>query len=314
MKQYLNMLQHILHNGEEKYDRTGTGTVSVFGYQTKYDLIEGFPAVTTKKLWFKGIVYELLWILSGNTNIQYLVQNGVNIWNDDSYRHYLKKMKNGGLSELILTKEEFVERIKNNKDMVQRKPNCPTSVTLGDMGPIYGTQFRHISHFDCDGNSFKFDQLSELIRNLKKDPWSRRHIINCWNTPHINDMALPPCHALVQFYVSNDHRLSCQMYQRSMDAFLGAPYNIASYSLLTHMIARECGYDVGTFVHSIGDAHIYKNHIDQVKEQLEREPMELPKLWLNPDVNKVLDFTYEDIKLIDYKSHGTIKAPLSVGL
>jgi thymidylate synthase len=309
MKQYLDMLQDILDSGEERQDRTGTGTLSIFGHQTKYDLQKGFPAVTTKKLWFKGVVHELLWMLSGATDIHYLVKNGVNIWNDDCYRYYLNKKEKekrrwqSHYEIKILTKEEFVERAKNNK-------------LASDLGNVYGMQWRRWNNGDpdIDGKMTQTDQLYKLLRGLKENPYSRRHIISAWNPADLENSALPPCHAMFQFYVSNDKKLSCQMYQRSGDAFLGVPYNIASYALLTHMIAKECGFDVGNFIHTLGDVHIYKNHVNQVRRQLQNKPLNLPELWLNPEIGKVLDFKYEDIKLLNYKSHDKIKAPLSVGL
>lgn len=264
MIEYLELLDHILQNGESKNDRTGTGTLSVFGYQMRFDLSKGFPLVTTKKLHIRSIVYELLWFLSGDTNIRYLNDNGVSIWN---------------------------EWADNN----------------GDLGPVYGKQWRSWS----TPNNETIDQISNLLVNIRKNPDSRRHIISAWNVSDVENMALPPCHCLFQFYVSNN-KLSCHLYQRSADVFLGVPFNIASYALLTHMIAHVSNLKVGDFVHTFGDAHIYTNHIEQVKMQLQRKPMNLPKIELNNSVNNLFDFQYEDIKIIDYESHPHIKAKVAV--
>ncbi len=264
MIEYLELLDHILQNGESKNDRTGTGTLSVFGYQMRFDLSKGFPLVTTKKLHIRSIVYELLWFLSGDTNIRYLNDNGVSIWN---------------------------EWADNN----------------GDLGPVYGKQWRSWS----SPNNETIDQISNLLVNIRKNPDSRRHIISAWNVSDVENMALPPCHCLFQFYVSNN-KLSCHLYQRSADVFLGVPFNIASYALLTHMIAHVSNLKVGDFVHTFGDAHIYTNHIEQVKIQLQRKPMNLPKIELNNSVNNLFDFQFEDIKIIDYESHPHIKAKVAV--
>ena len=300
MKQYLDQLRHILDNGSKRDDRTGTGTIGVFGLQARYDLTKGFPAVTTKKLFMKGIVYELLWILRGDTNIKYLVDNGVHIWDDDAYRKYLKQDP-----EHPLSKDQFVKFIKENNNSM-----------VGNLGPIYGAQWRKWRGKDrwgCyDDEDITIDQVANLIDGIKNNPYSRRHIVSAWNVTDISRMILPPCHCLAQFYV-NDGKLSCQMYQRSADMFLGAPFNIAGYALLTHMIAQVCGLGVGDFIHSIGDAHIYLNHLDQVKEQLTRDPLELSRLWLNPDIKNIDDFKFDDVKLENYTSHKKIKAPISVG-
>ena len=264
MIEYLQLLDNILQNGESKNDRTGTGTLSIFGYQMRFDLSKGFPLVTTKKLHIRSIVYELLWFLSGDTNIRYLNDNGVSIWN---------------------------EWADNN----------------GDLGPVYGKQWRSWS----TPNNETIDQISNLLVNIRKNPDSRRHIISAWNVSDVENMALPPCHCLFQFYVSNN-KLSCHLYQRSADVFLGVPFNIASYALLTHMIAHVSNLKVGDFVHTFGDAHIYTNHIEQVKMQLQRKPMNLPKIELNNSINNLFDFQYEDIKIIDYESHPHIKAKVAV--
>lgn len=317
MKQYLNQLSFILENGSKREDRTGTGTIGVFGMQARYNLSEAFPAMTTKRLYWKGVVHELLWMLDGNTNIKYLVDNDVHIWDDDAFRgycnwydHNTKMAKAMGLNlPHKYSKDEFIEHVGEvqsfNPDHGKFKMGGAT-FKLGELGPVYGEQWRN-------WENGLVDQVYNLISGLKKNPYSRRHIITAWNPSEVDDMVLPPCHCLAQFYVC-DGKLSCQMYQRSADMFLGVPFNIASYSLLTHMIAQVCELNVGEFIHSIGDAHIYLNHIEQVKEQLSREPKELPTLSLNPQINKIGDFKFEDIGLNNYKSYGTIKAPLSVGV
>ena len=264
MNQYEILLKHVYENGNSKSDRTGTGTKSVFGYQMRFDLAEGFPLITTKKLHFKSIVYELLWFLRGETNIKFLKDNGVTIW------------------------DEWADK-------------------NGELGPIYGYQWR--SWPSADGKHI--DQIAILIEDLKKNPDSRRHIVSAWNVSEIDKMALPPCHILFQFYVVNE-TLSCQMYQRSADTFLGVPFNIASYALLTHMIAHVCNLKPGIFIHTFGDVHIYNNHFEQVKLQLSREPRPLPKISLNDKVKSIFDFKYEDIKLEGYNPYPTIKAPIAV--
>ena len=264
MKQYLDLLRHIRENGTMKSDRTGTGTQSIFGYQMRFDLSKGFPLLTTKKVHLKSIIYELLWFIKGDTNIKYLHDHKVTIW------------------------DEWADE-------------------NGDLGPVYGHQWR--SWAGADGRSI--DQLSEVIHSLKNNPDSRRHIVSAWNVSEVSKMALPPCHALFQFYVA-DGKLSCQLYQRSADVFLGVPFNIASYALLTMMIAQECGYGLGDFVHTLGDAHIYTNHFEQVATQLGREPRELPVMRLNPEVKSVFDFDYEDFTLEGYDPHPLIKAPIAV--
>ncbi len=264
MKQYLELLDHVLKHGVEKHDRTGTGTISVFGYQMRFDLEKGFPVLTTKKLHLKSIIHELLWFISGDTNIKYLQDNGVRIWN------------------------EWAD-------------------ADGNLGPVYGYQWR--SWPSADGR--KIDQLAEVINNIKQSPDSRRLIVSAWNVGEIHKMALPPCHLLFQFYVAGG-RLSCQLYQRSCDIFLGVPFNIASYSLLTMMIARVTGLVPGEFIHTLGDAHIYLNHIDQVRLQLTREPYPLPRMEINPSVKDITGFRFEDFKLADYVAHPAIKGDISV--
>ena len=275
MKQYLDLLQHIIDNGFQKGDRTGTGTKSVFGYQMRFNLEEGFPLLTTKKVHLRSIIHELLWLINGDTNIKYLHDNKVSIW------------------------DEWAD------------PN-------GDLGPIYGAQWRN-------WNNEGIDQIADLIDSIKNNPNSRRHIVTAWNPSVLPDekskdfaqnvadgkAALPPCHAFFQFYVA-DNKLSCQLYQRSADVFLGVPFNIASYSLLTMMIAQVCSLGLGDFVHTFGDVHIYNNHIEQVKLQLSREPRQLPTMKLNPEVKSIFDFKYEDFKLEDYNPHDAIKADVSI--
>ncbi len=274
MKQYHDLIKHVLENGNEKGDRTGTGTKSVFGYQMRFDLSQGFPMVTTKKLHLKSIIHELLWFLKGDTNINYLQENGVRIWN------------------------EWADE-------------------KGDLGPVYGQQWRN-------WNSEEIDQISEIIETLKKNPNSRRMLVSAWNPSVLpdtsksfsenvanNKAALPPCHAFFQFYVANG-KLSCQLYQRSADIFLGVPFNIASYALLTMMIAQVCGYEAGDFIHTFGDAHIYNNHMEQVQLQLSREPRELPTMKINPEVKSIFDFTFEDFSLENYDPHPAIKGKVAV--
>lgn len=264
MKAYLDLLQDILDNGVQRGDRTGTGTLSVFGRQMRFDLNEGFPVVTTKKLHLRSIIHELLWFLKGDTNIQYLKENKVRIW------------------------DEWADE-------------------NGDLGPVYGKQWRSWAA----PNGETIDQIAEVIHSIKNNPNSRRHVVTAWNPADLPDMALSPCHCLFQFYVA-DGKLSCQLYQRSADTFLGVPFNIASYALLTMMIAQVCGLGLGEFVHTFGDAHLYLNHVEQAKLQLSRTPRELPTMWINPDVSDIFDFKYEDFKLEHYHPHPTIKAPISV--
>jgi thymidylate synthase len=264
MKQYLELLDHVMKNGTRKSDRTGTGTISVFGYQMRFNLSEGFPLMTTKKLHLKSIIHELLWFISGNTNIKYLKDNGVKIW------------------------DEWAD-----KD--------------GNLGPVYGYQWR--SWPAADGR--KIDQLTNVISSIKKSPDSRRHIISAWNVGEIEKMALPPCHILFQFYVA-EGKLSCQLYQRSCDIFLGVPFNIASYALLTMMTAQATGMETGDFIHTLGDAHIYLNHIEQVKLQLTREPYKLPTMTLNPAISDINKFRFEDFTFSGYNAHPHIKGDISV--
>lgn len=264
MKQYLEFLQHILDKGSPKGDRTGTGTISTFGYQMRFDLSEGFPLLTTKKIHLKSVIHELLWFISGETNIKYLQDNGVRIWNEWADEN-------------------------------------------GNLGPVYGSQWRKWKA----ANGEVIDQLSDVVEQIKNNPNSRRLIVNAWNVGELDNMALPPCHMMFQFYVNNG-KLSCQLYQRSADSFLGVPFNIASYALLTMMIAQVTGLKAGDFIHTIGDAHIYNNHFEQVKLQLSRETRKLPKMKINPNVKSIFDFKYKDFELVDYNPHPHIKGKVSV--
>ncbi|MDR3504233.1 MAG: thymidylate synthase [Legionella sp.] len=264
MKTYLQLLEHILQHGTEKTDRTGTGTLSVFGHQMRFDLRQGFPLVTTKKLHMRSIVHELLWFLKGDTNIAYLKENGVSIW------------------------DEWAD-------------------SNGDLGPVYGKQWR--SWPTADGRHI--DQLSEVLEQIKRNPDSRRLIVSAWNVGELDQMALMPCHALFQFYVANN-TLSCQLYQRSADVFLGVPFNIASYALLTHMVAEQCGLEAGEFIWTGGDCHLYLNHLEQARTQLSREPFPLAQLHIKRKANSLFDYTYEDFEFVDYQSHPPIKAPIAV--
>ena len=261
MQQYLELLDDIMKNGVDKMDRTGTGTRSVFGRQMRFDLNKGFPLVTTKKVHLKSIIYELLWFIKGDTNIKYLTDNGVRIWNEWADEN-------------------------------------------GDLGPVYGSQWRN-------WNGEGIDQLAEVVDKLKHNPNDRRIIVSAWNVGKIKDMKLPPCHMMFQFYVANN-KLSCMLYQRSCDMFLGVPFNIASYSLLTMMLAQVCGLEPGEFIHTLGDTHIYHNHFEQVKEQLSRKPYPLPQMKINPEVKDINGFKYEDFELVNYQCHDTIKAKVAV--
>ena len=264
MKQYLDLLSHVKNNGIEKEDRTGTGTLSVFGYQMRFDLNKGFPLLTTKKIHLKSVIHELLWFLTGNTNIQYLKDNGVSIW------------------------DEWADE-------------------NGDLGPVYGFQWRSWS----SSNGQSIDQIKNLIDGIKHNPDSRRLIVSAWNVAEIDNMKLPPCHAFFQFYIA-DNKLSCQLYQRSADIFLGVPFNIASYALLTRMVAQVCELECGDFVHTLGDAHIYLNHIEQVNEQLSRTPKSLPVMNINSAIKDIFKFKYEDFELLNYDPDPLIKAPIAV--
>jgi len=306
MKQYLDLLRDIQKNGVEKSDRTGTGTKSVFGRQVRYDLSDGFPAVTTKKLYFNSVVHELLWFLKGTGNIEYLAQNNVHIWDEWPYKAYLQK-NNLPIPDINGTEwregmKEFVHKVATDQDFAEK---------WGDMGPVYGVQWRRWQ----DGKGGEIDQIAQAIDTIKNNPDSRRNIVTAWNPAEINNIVqsggLPPCHTLFQFYVRGD-KLDLQLYQRSADTFLGVPFNIASYSLLLAMVAQVTGKVPGEFVHTLADTHIYLNHIDQVNEQLAREPRPLPTLKLNPTIKNIDDFKFEDIELVGYDPHPPIKAPIAV--
>ncbi|MCB9279364.1 MAG: thymidylate synthase [Lewinellaceae bacterium] len=301
MKQYLDLLDHILKTGVRKSDRTGTGTVSVFGYQMRFDLSEGFPLVTTKKVHLKSIIHELLWFLQGDTNIRYLTQNGVNIWNEWPYQSWLRAT--GQEQDLPKYSPEWKAGMKTFVDRINEDEVFAAS--WGELGPVYGRQWRNFEGVD---------QISQLIEDLKRNPDSRRHIVSAWNPKDIPVMAksgLPPCHSLFQFYVA-EGRLSCQLYQRSADVFLGVPFNIASYALLTLMVAQVCGFQPGDFVHTFGDVHLYLNHVEQANIQLSRLPRPLPQMEINPEVEDIFGFTYDDFTLVGYDPHPAIRAEVSV--
>lgn len=306
--EYQQLLQRVLYEGNIKDDRTGTGTISLFGPQMEFDLSKGFPLLTTKKVPMRLIVAELLWFLSGNTNIRELLEKNVHIWDGDAYRWHKENHPKSTMS-----KERYLEAIKEG---------LVDSFSLGDLGPIYGKQWRSWQVADTyyeEGlntvmlTNEKIDQLQDVIDGIKNNPNSRRHLVSAWNPGEIKDMALPPCHALFQFYVS-DGELSCKMYQRSGDLFLGVPFNIASYALLTHIVAKMTGLKVGKFIHTFGDAHIYLNHIKQVEKQLARKPRELPELKINAVHDFIENYTEDDIELTGYNPHGPIKGDVSVGL
>lgn len=301
MRQYHDLLQHIFKRGVRKEDRTGTGTISVFGYQMRVDLDDGFPLITTKKVHYKSVVHELLWFLRGETNIRYLVQNGVNIWNDWPYQHYLEA--NGLGQKYPKYSDEWKAEMKNF--VKQIKEDEAFAKQWGELGPVYGRQWRNFEGVD---------QIANVVQQIKDKPHSRRHIVSAWNPKEIPIMAtagLPPCHALFQFYVA-EGRLSCQLYQRSADVFLGVPFNIASYALLTMMVAQVCGLQAGEFIHTFGDVHLYLNHVEQAKLQLSRDCRPLPKMKLNPEVKALRDFQYEDFELEGYDPHPAIRARVAV--
>lgn len=312
-REYHTLLEHVKKNGAKKSDRTGTGTTSLFGHQMRFDLSEGFPLLTTKKVFFKLVSTELIWFMRGDTNIKYLLQYNNNIWNEWAFKRFVESADYNGpdmtdfgrralVDEAFNTDyqkemDAFKERVLNDDEFAEK---------YGTLGNVYGKQWRH-----WEGPDGKItDQLKNVVEQIKTNPDSRRHIVSAWNPSEIETMALPPCHTLFQFYV-NDNKLSLQLYQRSADIFLGVPFNIASYSLLLVLVARECGLEVGEYVHTIGDAHIYDNHIDAVNTQLSRESYQPPTIKINSD-KSMFDLEYEDLKVVDYESHGYISAPIAV--
>lgn len=301
MKQYHDLMQRVLDEGTQKGDRTGTGTLSVFGHQMRFNLAEGFPLVTTKKVHLKSIIHELLWFLQGDTNIRYLVQNGVNIWNEWPFQNYLNET--GQAADFPKYADEWKSKLQEFKQNVI--DDAAFAEKWGELGPVYGRQWRNFEGVD---------QITQVIEDIKSKPDSRRLLVSAWNPKDIPVMAksgLPPCHTLFQFYVA-DGKLSCQLYQRSADIFLGVPFNIASYALLTMMIAQVCGLEYGDFVHTLGDAHLYSNHLEQTKEQLSRELLPLPTMQINPTIKNIFEFSYSDFELLNYNPHPTIKAPVAV--
>ncbi|MGL5591153.1 MAG: thymidylate synthase [Mycoplasmoidaceae bacterium] len=288
MKKYLDLVKHVKNNGHKKEDRTNTGTISLFGCQERYNLQNEFPILTTKKVNFDAIVHELLWFIKGDTNIKYLLDNNVNIWNEWPYENY--KKSSSFQNETI---NEFIEKIKNDIDFAKK---------WGELGPVYGKQWN-----DFNG----INQLKNVIEQIKNNPNSRRLIVSSWNPNEVENMLLPPCHCFFQFYV-NDNKLSCQLYQRSADLFLGVPFNISSYALLTYMVAQVCNLEPYEFIHTIGDCHIYSNHLEAINEQLSRDVKKLPRLEINKNIKNIYDFKFEDIKLINYDFHPFIKAKVAV--
>ena len=290
MNNYIELCKHVLENGMRKQDRTGTGTISTFGYQIRCNMADGFPLLTTKKVFYKAVLGELLWILAGDTNIRTLVLQNIRIWNEWPYENYKKSEDYQGE-----TMDEFIEKIKNSEEFALKH---------GDLGPVYGKQWR---------DSYGVDQLLEVEKSIKENPFSRRHIICAWNPSQVKDMALPPCHAFLQFYVSGDgKKLSCQLYQRSADLFLGVPFNIASYATLLIMMAHVCNLEPGEFIHTFGDVHIYTNLEEQVRTQITRTPRPLPKLIIKRKVESILDFKYEDFELVGYDPYPKIEGKVSV--
>lgn len=301
MKAYLDLLQDVYDNGVGKDDRTGTGTRSVFGRQLRCDLSEGFPLLTTKKVFLRGIIHELLWFVRGDTNIKYLVDNNVTIWNEWPFQNYLNK---NGLGQIAKHSCEWEERL--DEFVIRIQQDAEFAKQWGELGPVYGKQWRNFSGID---------QLEWVINEIKNNPTSRRLIVSAWNPAEIEEMAkagLPPCHTLFQFYVSHNNKLSCQLYQRSADLFLGVPFNIASYALLTMMVAQVCNLELGDFVHTFGDVHIYNNHEEQVLTQLERSPKPLPQIRINSEISNLFEFSIGDFELLDYDPEPTIRAPIAV--
>ncbi len=296
MRQYLDLLDKICREGVVRNDRTGTGTKGIFGYQMRFNLGEGFPLLTTKRVFLKGVIHELLWFLRGDTNIKYLVDNGVHIWDSDAFRYYNELCVKYGV--LPVDKDTFLGALGVESPI--------EGYRFGDLNHVYGYQWRSWPK----ANGETIDQIREVIETIKRNPSSRRMIVSAWNVADVGDMALPPCHTMFQFFVA-EGKLSCQLYQRSGDVFLGVPFNIASYALLTMMIAKECGLEAGEFIHTLGDAHLYLNHLEQAAEQLSREPRPLPRMVLSNDKQSIFDYSYDDFTLEGYDPHPAIKAPLS---
>ncbi|UTG99072.1 thymidylate synthase [Macrococcoides canis] len=310
--EYHNLLKRILETGKDKDDRTNTGTLSVFGHQMRFDLSKGFPLLTTKKVSFKLVATELIWFIRGDTNIRYLLEYNNNIWNEWAFLKWIESDEYTGpdmtdFGHRALRDSEFNDQYQEQLKIFKEKilTDDQFMKRFGDLGNVYGKQWRQFETKDR-----VTDQLKDVIEQIKTNPHSRRHIVSAWNPGEIDSMALPPCHTMFQFYVNNN-KLSCQLYQRSADVFLGVPFNIASYSLLTHLVARECGLEVGEFIHSIGDAHIYSNHIEAVETQLTRSSFDAPKLQINTDKD-IFNIEYEDLEIIDYTAHPAIKAPIAV--